>query len=218
MAVTRIIRSSNLALLALVVGLLWLIEIIDSALLDSQLQTGGIHPRQIAGLDGILWAPLLHSGFGHLASNTMPFVALGWLVALRGQRHVAIVTLATALGGGFLTWLLAGGQNHIGASGIVFGYFGALMTAAWLERRPSVLAPALVAIFLYGTMLVGLVPQDEISWEGHLFGMLAGVWTTRLVVGRRSTSQDLDDADRKRDKPIYPWEIDEPWLETDPDE
>lgn len=189
------------------VAVLWAIELIDTFLLDASLQGNGIHPRRLAGLDGIIWGPWLHSDFGHIVSNTVPFVVLGWLVMLRGVRFWAMVTLSTMIGGGLLVWLVAGGTNHIGASGLVFGYFGALMGAAIRSRKPATLAPALVAVFLYGTILVGIVPQDDISWEGHLFGMIVGfVVAYRLVA--RPVPEDPEDY-------LYPWELDEPWRATD---
>lgn len=195
---------SGFGLLLLWVLIIWSVEIVDTFLLDHRLQDNGIHPRDLARLDGILWAPWLHSDFGHVASNSVPFLALGWLVSLRGLRFWLIVTLASVFGGGALVWLLAGGLNHIGTSGVVFGYFGALLGAAIRSRRPATLAPALVAIFLYGTILVGVVPQADISWEGHLFGMVAGLVTALIMVDRPPPALEADEI-------VYPWEIDEPW-------
>ncbi len=202
----RILLSGFGVLLAWV-AILWAIEIVDTFLLDDRLQRNGIHPRDTSGLDGIAWSPWLHSDFGHLVSNTVPFIVLGWLTMLRGIRFWLTVTVATMIGGGGLVWLLAGGSNHIGASGLVFGYFGALMGAAIRSRKPATLAPALVAVFLYGTILVGIVPQDDISWEGHLFGMIVGFATAFLLVAR-PVQQDPDDY-------LYPWELDEPWRTQD---
>ena len=190
-----------------ILGLLiamWAVEAVDTFLLDGALQTHGIGPRRIGGLDGVLSAPLLHSTWGHLASNTVSFAVLGWLTALRGRRFWVEVTAWVWLVGGALVWLLAGGFNHIGASGLVFGYFGALMGAAVRSRRPASMAPALVAVFLYGTMLVGLVPQDNLSWEGHLAGLVVG-----LVVAYRLTEPPPPPP--PEDEIEYPWEIDEPW-------
>ncbi len=200
---------SGFGILALWVLILWSIEIVDTFVLDDRLQRNGIHPRETDGLDGIVWAPWLHSDFGHVTSNTVPLIVLGWLTTLRGLRFWLIVTLTSMIAGGGLVWLLAGGSNHIGASGVVFGYFGALMGAAIRSRRPSTLAPAMVAIFLYGTILVGIVPQDDISWEGHLFGLLVGLITALIIVPRRArtSTASLDD---EHDF-MYPWELDEPW-------
>lgn len=196
---------SGFGILAACVAVMWTIEVLDTFLLGDRLQRNGIGPRRVDGLDGILWHPWLHSDFGHVASNTVPFVVLGWLTMLRGIRHWLAVTVFTMVVGGGLVWALAGGFNHIGASGLVFGYFGALVGGALKSRRPATLAPALVAIFLYGTMLVGLVPQDNISWEGHLFGMIAGFIAAYLLVAKPPPrNEDADEA-------LYPWELDEPW-------
>jgi len=204
----RSLLSTGFGYIAICVAIMWVIEIVDTTLLDNTLQRHGIHPRETDGLDGIIWHPWLHSTYGHVASNSVPLLALGWLVTLRGLRHWLIVTIAVVLGGGALTWLLADGSNHIGASGIVFGYFGALIGAAIRHRRPTLLAPALVAIFIYGTMLAGVVPQPEISWQGHLFGLVVGVVAAWLLT--EPPAPKIDDG-----LPMYPWELDEPWLATE---
>jgi membrane associated rhomboid family serine protease len=188
---------------------MWLIEAVDTVVLDDRLQQNGIAPRQMDGLDGILWAPFLHSTFGHLISNSVPFLALGFLVSLRGRRYWALISVCVVVGGGALTWLLGSGGNHIGASGLVFGYFGALMGAAFYERRPRTIAPALVALLLYSGIVVGLVPRQGISWEGHLFGMLIGILMARALArsAKPLVSKSGDSAEP------YPWELDEPWLD-----
>jgi membrane associated rhomboid family serine protease len=201
------ILATGFGFLAMVVVGLWAIEVVDRVVFDQALQRNGIGPRRIDGLDGVLWAPLLHSDWDHLFSNSVPLLVLGWLTMLRGFRYWLAVTIGTALFGGFLVWLFGGGVNHIGASGVVFGYFGALTGAAVRSRKPATLAPALVAIFLYGTMLVGIIPQDDISWESHLFGLIVGfVLAMRLVP--RPIPENTDEI-------MYPWEIDEPWRVTE---
>jgi membrane associated rhomboid family serine protease len=201
----RFLRSAFGVLLGALM-LMWLIEIVDTVVLSDRLQRNGIHPRNTDGLDGILWAPFLHSDFGHLISNTVPLLVMGWLTAIRGLRYWLAITVSSIVIGGGLVWLFAGGSNHIGASGLVFGYFGALMGAALRSRTPAMLAPALVALFLYGTILVGIVPQDDISWEGHLAGLVVGMAVSYRLVpkGPRRKSDDEDDV-------LYPWELDEPW-------
>lgn len=202
--------ATAVGLLAALLATLWAVEIIDTVLLDDRLQGNGIGPRRITGLDGVLWHPFLHSGFDHLFSNTVPLAVMGGLIALRGLRFWLAITAGSALLGGFGVWLLAGGTNHIGASGIVFGYFGALMAAAYRSRRPAALAPALVAIFLYGTILAGLLPLEGISWEGHLAGLLVGMAiASRLVPPPPPPPPD--------DEILYPWELDEPWRVDDGD-
>ena len=188
------------------VGVMWLVEIIDTVVLDDWLQGGGIHPRRADGLDGIVWAPLLHSDFAHVFSNAVPLLVMGGLVSVRGFRYWAVVTGSIVVVGGFFTWLLAGGSNHVGASGVVFGYFGALLSAAWFERKAAALGAALLAIFLYSGLVAGLVPQDGLSWEGHLFGFIAGAVAARVMAEPREYRDPDDPGD------VQPWELDEPWL------
>ncbi|MFK8024479.1 MAG: rhomboid family intramembrane serine protease [Ilumatobacter sp.] len=167
----------------LVAGLavMWGIELVDSVLLDGGLDGNGLRPRERSGIDGIVWAPFLHADLGHLASNSVPLLVLGGLVAMRGMRYWAWVTVTSVVLGGGLTWLFAGGGVHIGASGVVFGYFGAVIGAAVFERRLLPVAAAAVALVLYSGIVAGLVPQDAVSWEGHLFGVIAGVVAARVL-------------------------------------
>ena len=118
----------------------------------------------VDGLDGIMWAPFLHTDFGHLASNTVPFLALGGLVAVRGMRYWAWITAITIVIGGGATWLLGGSGLHVGASGVVFGYFGAILGAAVFERRVRTLGAALIALGFYSSLIAGVIPQPQISW------------------------------------------------------
>ena len=193
-------------LLVVAVLAIWAIEIVDTVALSDRLQRNGIQPRHRDGIDGILWTPFLHSDYGHVASNSVPLLALGGLIAVRGMRYWARVTLFVIIVGGGLTWALAGEGNHIGASGVVFGYLGAILGAAVFERQIKALAPALLAIGFYSGMLAGLVPQDTISWEGHLFGLLAGIVASRWLAEPRQPRVE-------RPHEVQPWELDEPWLD-----
>jgi membrane associated rhomboid family serine protease len=196
--------QSGFGMLLVAVLAAWIIEIVDQVVMDDRLQRNGIHPREVDGIDGIVWAPFLHSGFGHVASNTVPLLVMGGLIAARGRTYWARITLTTIAAGGALVWLLGGSGNHIGASGVVFGYLGALLGAAWFERRPAALGGALIAIFLYSGSLAGLVPQGDLSWESHLFGFVVGVLAARaLAEPRRRPGQE--------DGYRYDWELDEPW-------
>src|SRR3954452_1665083 len=118
-------RSDREAGLLLVVGLaavMWVLEVIDQVT-SANLDKYGIKPHEADGLVGIVSAPFLHAGFGHLIGNTIPFLLLGAMIALSGLARVVSATLIIALVGGLGVWLFApSGTDHIGASGIVFGY------------------------------------------------------------------------------------------------
>ncbi len=177
--------TTGIAVLAVVVGVMWLVEIVDSVLLSDRLQAQfGILPRSGSGLDGILFSPLLHADFPHLIANTLPFLVLGGLVMVRGvKRWLAVTVMVVGIGGG-LTWLLAGNGIHIGASGVVFGYLGYLVATAFFERRIGPAIPALIAVVLYGGAVIGFIPQAGISWEGHLFGAVGGVVAAKVLSSR----------------------------------
>ncbi|KYF78215.1 rhomboid family intramembrane serine protease, partial [Sorangium cellulosum] len=168
------------------VALLWAIEIVDFLIFRGSLDALGIRPRTVPGLAGIALAPLLHGGFAHLAANTLPFLGLGWLIMLRRTSDLVLVTLLSALVGGLGVWLTGSPSSvHIGASGVIFGYFGFLLLRGWFERSAVSIALSLGVGLFYGGMIWGVLPtRMGISWEGHLFGFLGGVLAARLLAGR----------------------------------
>jgi membrane associated rhomboid family serine protease len=162
--------------LAGLVGLMWGLEILDTVL-GGSLDRFGIRPRVLASLPGILAAPFLHGGFGHLISNTVPFAILGWFVMLRGLDEFWVVTAIVALGSGLGTWLFGGTNTlHIGASGVVFGYLGFLVARGYFERSMVSMGIAIITGIMFGGMIWGVLPtRVGISWEGHLFGVIGGI-------------------------------------------
>lgn len=152
-------------------------------LLPQSSQRLAIVPRTKGGLLGIVTGPFLHANFAHLLANLPPFVVLGALVLRLGPRRFLETSAIVTVGGGLLVWLLARRGAHMGASGVVFGFFGYLIGLAYVTRTTSDLLVAVVVLIVYGGMLAGLKPaRRETSWEGHLFGLLAGlakVWWLR---------------------------------------
>lgn len=204
LTVRRALRHPMTLLLIALVAM-WAIEIVDTVALDDRLQGNGIRPRNTEGLEGIAWAPFLHLDFAHIASNSVPLLALGGLVSVRRMHYWAWTTLIIVALGGGLVWLLARDGNHIGASGVIFGYFGSIIGAAVFERRIRALGAALIALGFYSGLVAGIVPQDAVSWEGHLFGMIAGFIAAGVLAEPRVPPVErVDDPE--------PWESDEPWL------
>jgi membrane associated rhomboid family serine protease len=179
-------RRQGIALVAALAAVMWVAEIIDQAV-DAGFDQYGIEPRDVSGLDGIVLSPFLHAGFDHLAANTVPFIAMGVLIALSGLARVAAVTAIVALVGGVGTWLVAPEHTiHIGASGIVFGYGAYLIVRGLYSRRFAHLAAGILIVGIWGTtLLAGLAPEEGISWQGHLFGAVGGVVAARLLDRQR---------------------------------
>lgn len=170
------------------VALAWGLEIFDLFFLKGGynfrggLDQFGIIPRNPIGLRGILFAPFLHGGLGHLISNTIPFLVLGWLVMLRETTDFFVVSILSALVSGLGTWLLGATGTHLGASGVIFGYLGYLLARGYFERSMVAIAMSLFVGTLYGSLIWGLLPlQQGISWEGHLFGFLGGILSAKLL-------------------------------------
>jgi membrane associated rhomboid family serine protease len=178
---TQEIRTQFLILGSLV-ALMWAIEIIDH-IPGMNLDIYGIMPRSIIGLRGILFAPFLHGSFAHLIANTVPFLTLGWLVMLRRTSDFWWVTAIAALIGGLGTWLIAPAFSiHIGASGIIFGYLGFLLSRGYFEQNFGSMLFSIAVGVLYGGLLWGVLPQQPgISWQGHLFGFIGGVVAARIL-------------------------------------
>jgi membrane associated rhomboid family serine protease len=177
-------------------ALLWILEALDQAILHGSLDGFGIRPRQASGLWGLALAPFLHGGFLHLMANSVPFLVLGSLVALRGMSELVEVTLTVMVLGGLGTWIFGEARSvHIGASALVFGYFGFLVTVGVIERRLLSMAVALVVTLFYGGLVWGILPSGSgLSWEGHLFGLLAGAAYAWLLSrwGRSAASDAMD--------------------------
>jgi membrane associated rhomboid family serine protease len=169
---------------------MWVVEGVDQVA-GGRLDRNGIEPRELDGLDGVLWAPFLHGGFDHLIGNTIPFLLLGLAIALSGVARVILVTVIVALVGGLGTWLFAPANTvHIGASGIVFGYAGYLVARGVFSRSVGQIALGVVVLAVWGTtMLRGLVPETGISWQGHLFGAIGGVVAARLLHRRAARTE-----------------------------
>ena len=168
-------------IVAMLVAVMWVVEIID-LIPGTDLDRWGIQPRELAGLVGIVTAPFLHNGLAHLISNTIPFLILGGLIPASGVAQFFRVTLIVGLTAGLGTWLTGQANSlHIGASGLVFGYLTYLLARGLFERKLVYLAVGLIVLFLYGSVLWGLVPRPGISWQGHLFGALGGVLAAKVL-------------------------------------
>jgi len=172
------------------VALLYLVELIDQ-LTRHSLDANGIRPLQADGLWGIVFAPVLHASWQHLMTNTVPLLVLGFLLTLAGLSRFVWATTIVWMLGGFGTWLIGnlgstcGPTDHIGASGLIFGWLAFLLVFGIFVRRFFDIIVGLVVLFAYGGVLLGAMPVlgtcGGVSWQGHLCGAIAGVVAAYLL-------------------------------------
>jgi membrane associated rhomboid family serine protease len=167
------------------VGVMWVSELLDTAV-GHRLDRYGVQPRTLVGLRGIPFAPFLHVGWQHLIGNTVPFAILGVLIALSGVVRFAKANVIIGLCSGLGMWLFgATGSVHLGASGMVFGYLGYLLSRGFFDRRFGQIVLGAIVGVVYGGLLWGVLPTNTgVSWQGHLFGFLGGVGAAWIM--RRS--------------------------------
>lgn len=173
----------------ILVAIMWILEIVDQ-IVPRNFDRYGIQPRSDEGLIGIFAAPFLHGGFGHLIANTTAFIVLGLLVVWASKSYWA-VTLGVIVLGGLGVWLIAGANTvHIGASGLVYGYAAFLVAWGLFTRRTLDIVIGILVALAYGGLITGVLPtQPGVSWQGHLFGAIAGVVMASWLSRRRPTAR-----------------------------
>lgn len=185
------------------VVLLYVIELFDS-LSNHRLDDNGIRPLETDGLTGIVFAPLLHANWDHLIANTVPALILGFLMTLAGMSRFIFATAIIWILGGFGTWLIGNlgahcpyvgvtcETNHIGASGLIFGWLAFLIVFGFFTRKVWEIVVGVVVLFVYGGVLLGLLPGTPgVSWQGHLCGAIAGVVAAYLLSGPERKARGL---------------------------
>jgi len=156
-------------------ALLWAIQLLNFAL-DLDAAPFGVAPRTLAGLAGLVFAPLVHGNFEHLIANTLPVVILGTVMLHLYPRASSIVLPAIWLGPGIAVWLLASGGVHLGASGLIYGMVAYVFAAGLIRRDRRAIAASMIVAFLYGASVWGVLPiQRGHSWETHLAAALIGL-------------------------------------------
>src|SRR6266404_5954597 len=157
------------------VALIWVIQLLDWAL-DLGPEDFGVRPRQLAGLPGIFFGPLVHGGFAHLLANSPPLLVLGTAMLYLYPSAALRVLPAVYLGTGVAVWLFARGSAHVGASGLIYGLVSYIFVAGLIRRDRRAIAASLLGYFMYGALIWGLLPiEPGVSWETHLAAALIGI-------------------------------------------
>jgi membrane associated rhomboid family serine protease len=171
---------------------LWIVYLCD-VLLPINLAQYGVVPRSSGGLVGIPLMPFLHGSWGHLLSNTIPLCILLFIL-LSSRRDYLEVIVSIVIFGGLLLWCFGRNAVHVGASGLVYGLVAFLIASGFAEKKPIPIFVALLVGCLYGTtLLFGVLPTagTAVSWDGHLFGAIAGVGTA-YALAKKPDSETLD--------------------------
>lgn len=174
--------SSSYELLIYLIAVMWVVETIN-LFSGHRLNQFGIFPRTAQGLVGIPFSPFLHGGLAHLFLNTGPLIVLGGLVSMNGRPAFIRSSVFIVLVSGVGIWLVGRPAFHVGASALVFGYFGCLLAKGFFDRRIRSFLIALLVIAAYGGLFWGMLPSvPYVSWEGHACGFGAGIaaaWVER---------------------------------------
>lgn len=172
------------------VAIMWVLEIIDQLTLNS-LDQFGIQPRNVTELGDIFLAPWLHFGWGHLISNSVPFLVLGTIIYLSGAGRWLVTLLVTIIVSGLTVWLISPPMSiTLGASGVVFGFLTYVLVRGVFTKQLGQIAIAVVVMMLYGGVLWGVLPtQAGVSWQGHLGGAIGGVLAAWLMHAKRDRKQ-----------------------------
>ena len=166
-----------------VVGVMWTVLALSYVL---PLRQYGIYPRTLQGLPGIFTSPFLHVNVQHLVANTPMLIVLGWLMQNLDRKRPGFTVIGIGFLAGLGTWLIGGShENHIGASGVIYGLLGYTMALGFFNRRPVTILVSLAMAALYGGAIWGILPgQGPVSWEGHLSGFVGGMIMAKASVAR----------------------------------
>lgn len=167
--------QANLEFLLSIIGGIWAIFIV-TVLSGYSLLAIGLEPRKLTGLIGILTAPFLHASFNHIFFNSIPLFILSDFLLMKGPNFYINISLYLIILSGILTWLLAKPGIHVGASSVITGYWSFLVMEAYTQGGVLAFVLAFICIYFFAGVFFGILPQDKfVSWEGHLFGFIAGI-------------------------------------------
>ena len=176
---------------------MWLVKLIELQFELSFIKFG-VSPQKLLGLRGILFSPFIHKDFTHLFNNSYPILILGGFVFSVYRKIAWQIFIWLFFISGFWLWIIGRPSLHIGASGLIYALASFLFISGLIRRDPRLAAISLVIIFLYGSMIWGILPtKDSVSWEGHLSGFSAGILVAFFY---------RNEGPRRKK---YQWEIDE---------
>ncbi|MFA8300423.1 MAG: rhomboid family intramembrane serine protease [Hyphomicrobiales bacterium] len=190
-----------------------------SSLFKISFSTYGVSPREAEGLAGLLFSPLIHGGWSHLMANSIPFLILSTFIFYFYRNFALRAFVIQWLLSGALLWIFGRSAWHIGASGVIYSMAAFLIVIGFIRKETTSLVISLLVIFLYGGLVWGVLPfytQRGVSWDGHLFGAIAGIYAAYIYkfVGRKegALSKDTEDEADYGENPY--WDVPMPENET----
>lgn len=172
--------QNHLQILGIILLVPWVIFFI-SYFINNKILLLGIIPRHVYGLPGILFAPLLHANFNHIFFNSIPLLVLSNFILINGLKYFLIVTLLITVLSGFAIWCFAKPGLHIGASALITGYWGFLVCNIYQNGTLTTIILGVLSLYYFAGIFLGIFPKEKgVSWEGHLFGLLAGFATSYI--------------------------------------
>lgn len=195
----RIVRHSIFVSGVLIV-LLWLLRIFETEY-GLDLSSWGVHPLQMKGLRGIIFSPLIHASFEHLAANTLPLFILTFSLFFFYRKSAYVIFSFIYLLSGFFVWIFGRETFHIGASGIIYGLAAFLFLSGILSHNVRLLTISLIVALIYGYMFWGIFPiKPEISWESHLWGGISGFGLALLFHKPAPVNQEIEEVEDGEDR------------------
>lgn len=165
----------NFPILLKIIALPWLVFVLN-LFLQRRLLYLGIIPRHLIGIPGIFLCPFLHVNFNHLFFNSIPLFVLSDFILIHGLHYFLVVTLLITVLSGALIWCFAKPGIHVGASALITGYWGLLVSNSYLQTNLTSLILGGVSLYYFAGIFLGVFPKTKgVAWEGHLFGLIAGV-------------------------------------------
>lgn len=172
---------NNMKILGVILLIPWCVFFITH-FINSRILLLGIIPRQIRGLPGIIFAPLLHANFNHIFFNSIPLLVLSNFILIDGLHYYLVVTIMITLLSGLAIWCFAKPGLHIGASALITGYWGFLICNIYQNGTLTTLILGLLSLYYFAGIFLGIFPREKgVSWQGHLFGLLAGIATSYIL-------------------------------------
>jgi membrane associated rhomboid family serine protease len=167
--------QQHLTFILMLLGLLYTIHALNW-LINYRLNMLGVYPRKLFGLSGVIFYPFLHSNFNHLFFNSIPLFILASFVLLKGFPTFFCVSITIGILSGLGIWVIGRRGFHVGASGLIMGYWSYLILDAYQQKTIISIAPAVICLYYFGGFLLHLFPTEvKSSWEAHLCGFLAGL-------------------------------------------